>query len=77
MANALKVTFFGSSVPGDPPFVLITGFSGCLGFAVIRPADVASSRSFCDKPLCGGLFGGAMTCGNVVGVMYLQIKRKF
>lgn len=55
------MTLLGNSGAGDwEPFVLITGFSGCRGFAVIKPAEVASSRSFCDKPLCG-LFGAAMT----------------
>lgn len=72
MANALKVTFFGSSGPVEP-FVLMTGLSGCRGFAVISPADVANSLSFWDSPDCG-LFGGAITWGNVV--VYLQKKEK-
>lgn len=55
------MTLLGNSGAGDcEPFVLITGFSGWRGLAVIKPAEVASSRSFCDKPLCG-LFGAAMT----------------
>ena len=78
MAKALKVTFFGNS--GTDPFLsdLITGFSGArfAGLADRNPADVASSRNFCDNPLCG-LFGGAMICGKVERVMYLQrIKKK-
>lgn len=65
VANSLNVTRFVSSGPGDcPPLVLITGFKGCRGFAVNNPADVASSLSFCDNPLCGLFGGGAMTCGN-------------
>lgn len=78
VANSLNVTRFVSSGPGDcPPLVLITGFKGCRGFAVNNPADVASSLSFCDSPLCGLFGGGAMTCGNWLGVMYLEkLKEK-
>lgn len=73
VANSLNVTRFVSSGPGDcPPLVLITGFKGCRGFAVNNPADVASSLSFCESPLCGLFGGGAMTCGNWLGVMYLE-----
>lgn len=76
VANSLNVTRFVSSGPGDcPPLVLITGFKGCRGFAVNNPAEVASSLSFCDSPLCGLFGGGAMTCGNWLGVMYL-LKNK-
>lgn len=65
VANSLNVTRFVSSGPGDcPPLVLITGFKGCRGLAVNNPADVASSLSFCESPLCGLFGGGAMTCGN-------------
>ena len=53
----------------------MTGFNGGLGFAVINPADVANSLNFWDKPVLDGLFGGAITCGNVVGVMYLKLQK--
>lgn len=73
MANSLKVTLLCNSGAGDcEPFVLITGLSGWEGFAEIKPAEVANSRSFCDKPVGGLLDGAAKTCGNWLGVMYLQ-----
>jgi hypothetical protein len=76
VANALKVTFLGNSELLFDPLVccvccLMTGFNGGLGLAVINPADVAKSRNFWDNPVLLGLFGGAITCGSVVGVMYL------
>lgn len=58
---------------GDPLVVFMTGLSGCRGFAARRPADVANSLSFCDKPVCC-LFGAAITWGSWLGVMYLQKK---
>ena len=68
VANSLNVTRLGSSgavVAGDgePFVVLMTGLSGWRGFAAKKPAEVANSRSFCDKPLCC-LFGAAITCGS-------------
>lgn len=72
VANALNVTFFGNSVLLEPR-VLMTGLSGGRGFAVSRPAEVARSRSFCEMPppVPVDLFGGAITWGKAVGVMYL------
>lgn len=69
VANSLKVTRLGSSgaVAGDgePFVVLMTGLSGCRGLAASRPAEVANSRNFCDKPLCCLLdVVAAITCGS-------------
>lgn len=63
------MTRFGSSgavVAGDgePFVVLMTGLSGCRGFAASSPAEVAKSRNFCDKPLCCLLDVAAITCGS-------------
>lgn len=73
VAKALNVTFFGNSVLLEPR-VLMTGFSGGRGLAVSKPAEVARSRSFCDMPVLVDLFDGAITCGSVVGVMYLRCE---
>lgn len=72
VANSLNVTRLGNSGAGDCElFVLMTGLRGVWRGFASKPADVASSRSFCDKPLCG-LFGVVITCGSWLGVMYLK-----
>lgn len=70
VAKALNVTFLGNSVTVELRD-LITGFSGGRDFATVKPADVANSLNFVDKPKLD-LFDGTMICGNVVGVMYLE-----
>lgn len=70
VAKSLNVTFFGLSAGTGEPLVLITGFNGILcddddaadiGSSMVelddndrRPAELARSLNFCEKPKFGG-----------------------